>query len=160
MKNSGIPLSAFPAHVQAQIRRSMLLDGDAHVLVTGGDPATAKVVPAPDGPSIRQRQGPQLNKTEAAFSAHIRALFPSSLIFDQAVTLVLANGLRYTPDVFFPGTGVRPAFYEVKGFMRDDAAAKLKMAAEVHRWADFFLVSRKGRASPWRIQIVLPLTGR
>lgn len=71
------------------------------------------------------------------------------------MTLLLANGLRYTPDNFI--ALIRPAFFEVKGFMRDDAAAKLKMAARVHNWATFYLVTKlpKKHGGGWDIREVL-----
>jgi hypothetical protein len=150
MKHTGLPLSSFPPHVQDQIAAQL----------------HAKPSPACPGVKVGHKVAPGLrqaskgpNKTEAAFAAHIRALYPTSVIFGHAVTLVLANGLRYTPDFFFPSHGVRSAFYEVKGFMRDDAAAKIKMAARLYQsWADFWLVTKKTRkqGGGWRIEIVLP----
>jgi len=44
--------------------------------------------------------------------------------------------------------------YEVKGFMRDDAAVKLKVAASLYPWIKFHLVTRK--KGEWIIQEVLP----
>lgn len=154
MKNSGIPLSAFSPKMQAQIAAQ--LNGNA----PGPKITIAASYPPPlgAGPKRLRQSSKAPNKTELAFAAHVRACYPDAVIYEQQVTLVLANGLRYTPDLFFPGKGARPAFYEVKGFMRDDAAAKIKMAAQVHRWADFFLVTKQGRTcGGWDIQVILPL---
>ncbi len=154
MKSSGVPISAFNAKYQGQISAQL------HPKRThgpNGEPLDANGFVKVETPRLRQSsKGP--NKTEAAFAAHIRSLYPSSTIYEQEVTLVLANGLRYTPDIFFPGRGVKPAFYEVKGFMRDDAAAKIKVAAWVHSWADFWLVTKRTRkqGGGWQIEIVLP----
>jgi hypothetical protein len=143
MNHSGKPLTSWSPAIQAQIAAQL------H--------GTKPPVPAPaDKPRLRQSgKGP--NKTEQAFMAHMQACHPGRQLFEQAVTLVLANGLRYTPDVFLPDAAVRPQFYEVKGHMRDDAAAKLKMAARVHAWATFFLVTKrpKHRGGGWDIQEIL-----
>lgn len=115
---------------------------------------------AKPGKRLRQAaKGP--NATERAWTAMLRASLPGSpQVFEQAVTLVLANGLRYTPDNFVPKHPKgRPTFYEVKGFMRDDAAAKIKIAAQVHAWADFYLVTKRTKRAGggWAVEQVLPL---
>lgn len=165
MKTSGIPISAFPPKVQEQIRRSIARDGDAFVRLDGpGAPRVVDdpLVPGPGPAMLRQRQGPALNKTEEAWQLELAARFPDRPARVQAVTLLLGNGVRYTPDFFLdpvlPEEDVeadQAYAFEVKGFMRDDAAVKLKVAASLHRWIRFFLVSRKGRAQPWRVQEVL-----
>ena len=48
----------------------------------------------------------------------------------EAVTLKLADGLRYTPDFMILDDLGHIHFVETKGFWRDDARAKIKMAAE------------------------------
>lgn len=141
MKTSGIPLSSLPPRLQAQVVAQ---------LATKSLQKDAK-------PRLRQSsKGP--NKTEAAFAAYLRAESCSNgdrPLFEQSVTLKLANGLRYTPDIFRPLP--TPVFFEVKGFMRDDAAAKIKMAASLHRWATFYLVTKNGKTcGGWDIQRILP----
>ena len=104
--------------------------------------------------TLRQRtKGP--NKLEAAFAAYLRGYNPGAVIHEQAVTLLVANGVRYTPDIFSPGT---LSFYETKGFMRDDAAVKIKVAAGVHPWATFYLVTKikASKGGGWNIQRILP----
>lgn len=155
MKNSGIPLSSLPPKVQAMVQAQ--IERDPHAELAARFPVGAGLVATLGTPKRLRQSSQSPNKTELAFAAHVRACYPGAVIYEQQITLVLANGLRYTPDVFFPGKGARPAFYEVKGFMRDDAAAKIKMAAEVHRWADFFLVTKQGRTcGGWDIQVILP----
>ena len=103
--------------------------------------------------TLRQKRGPKLNKTEAAFAALLRAENPERIIREQAVTLIIANGVRYTPDIVLDGIH----FYEVKGFMRDDAAVKIKVAASQFTEYTFHLVHRdKSAPSGWRIEEVLP----
>lgn len=161
MKTSGIPLSSLPPRLQAQVRAQI----DAGLRADPKDatlstPTTFAGLEASAMATVTKRlrqssKGP--NKTEAAFAAYLRAESCSNgdrPLFEQSVTLKLANGLRYTPDIFRPLP--TPVFFEVKGFMRDDAAAKIKMAASLHRWATFYLVSRRGRTcGGWDIQQIL-----
>ncbi len=153
MKNSGIPLSGFSPKIQAQI--SAALAGQRGIVTCHH--LAADVEAAQGKQTIRQKQGPALNKTEAAFLDELRAVHPPRETLVQAVTLAIANGCRYTPDFFQPPAAKeRARAFEVKGFMRDDAAVKLKVAARQFPWIRFFLVSRKGRASRWQVQEVLP----
>lgn len=48
----------------------------------------------------------------------------------ECQTLKLAKDLRYTPDFMVIDTDGHIWFFETKGFWRDDARAKIKMAAE------------------------------
>lgn len=158
-RNSGIPLSSFNKKIQEQIA-AQLHPGEwpSNIPLKSG---IAFASPAAEKDRLRQnKKGP--NKTEAAFALHLRSQHPTGEIYEQAVTLLLANGLRYTPDFFLPcsfvagdGLNCAPLAYEVKGFMRDDAAAKLKMAARVYPWIRFFLASRR-KPYGWQIQEILP----
>ena len=100
------------------------------------------------GPRLRQERGPKLNKTEAAFERKLKIDRSDCQIVAQGITLLIANGVRYTPDFAAipkdPPTEV--TFYEVKGFMRDDAAVKLKVAAALYPMFRFYLVSRSFQA--------------
>lgn len=112
----------------------------------------------PAKPTLRQKRGPKLNKTEAAFEAYLRANTERT-IHTQDITLTLGNGVRYTPDfsTWSHLHGQIPCFYEVKGFMRDDAAVKLKVAAAKFQHFNFYLVFRdRTQTSGWRIEEVLP----
>lgn len=62
----------------------------------------------------------------------------------KAMKLRLAKRTHITPDftVWMPDRTVD--FHEFKGFVEDDAIAKLKIAAEMYREHRFFLVRRKG----------------
>lgn len=105
----------------------------------------------PEAPRLRQRQGPKLNKTETAFLEWLCARYDPKDIRAQAVTLVLGNGTRYTPDFF----NLRASLaWETKGFMRDDAAVKIKVAASLYPEIKFHLVTRDGGA--WSIQEMVP----
>lgn len=108
-------------------------------------------------PSPIRQDSKGLNKTEAAFVDYLRFKWPGELVLAQSVTLKLANGVRYTPDFIVPqATSAKLMLaYEVKGFMRDDAAVKIKVAAANYPWIKFYLVKRDGRTG-WQINEVLP----
>jgi hypothetical protein len=59
----------------------------------------------------------------------------------EVLTLKLADNTRYTPD-FLVIREDRIEAHEVKGFMRDDAWVKLKVAAEKFWWLDFYLARK------------------
>ena len=74
------------------------------------------------------------NSTEAKYEEQLKAELAAGHIlwYDfEAVTLKLADGLRYTPDfVVMHKDGVLE-MREVKGYWQDDAKAKIKMAARL-----------------------------
>lgn len=113
-------------------------------------------------PRIRQDHD-GLNSTEAAFKAHLESVHSGAtrmIIGSQNITLKLANGVRYTPDfnVTDRSGDALPEFYEVKGFMRDDAAVKIKVAAALYPQFLFFLVTKRAKklGGGWDVQEVLP----
>lgn len=75
----------------------------------------------------------------------------------EAITLKLAADVRYTPDFLvirpFP-EGSRVEVYEVKGHMRDDARVKLRVAASLYPWIQFYLVTNVGGARQIRWNIL------
>ena len=60
----------------------------------------------------------------------------------ESIKLKLAPKTFYTPDFFVVTDEGKCAFHETKGFMRDDAAVKLKVAARMYPWFDFVLITR------------------
>lgn len=129
-------------------------------------PRTIAIQPADAAPAkkrLRQNAG-GLNKTEAAFEQWLGAgNVNAARILTQAITLRLANGCRYTPDfVTVDAARVQDGeadactlrAYEVKGFMRDDAAVKLKVAASRYPWIKFHLVT-KAKGGTWSVQEIL-----
>lgn len=103
---------------------------------------------------IRQRTKPLSNKLEAEFGDYLRGWYSRAMIYEQAITLRLANGLRYTPD-WIVCRQLGTFCYEVKGrHAWDDALAKLKMAAGVYPMWGWFLVWKEGQS--WELQSVLP----
>lgn len=104
-------------------------------------------------PTMRQNRS-GMNKTEQAFYEHLKATLPEFRIYTQSFTLKIANGCRYTPDFVLIGNDGRLHAYETKGFMRDDAAVKIKVAASFYPSIQFTLVTRKKGA--WHLEPVLP----
>jgi len=69
-----------------------------------------------------------------------------SHVYFEQITLKLAADLRYTPDFAVYTAAGLLVFYETKGFFRDDARVKVKMAAEVFPMHTFYL-ARKFRGA-------------
>ena len=59
----------------------------------------------------------------------------------QPVKIILANRTTYTPDFLIQDKLGNLEFHEVKGYKRDDAMVKLKVAAAVVPWASFKLIT-------------------
>ena len=66
----------------------------------------------------------------------------------EAIKLRLADRTYYTPDFAILYRSRELAFHEVKGRMRDDAAVKIKVAAELFPFS-FFLVTKKEGKWTW-----------
>ena len=80
----------------------------------------------------RMKSG-EMNKTEKEFANYLQRELDNHKIVSFAfepVTLKLAKDLRFTPDFMVHEIDGYITFYEVKGFWRDDALAKIKMASE------------------------------
>jgi hypothetical protein len=77
----------------------------------------------------------QMNKTEAAYSAHLEALKHAGQVLwyrFEGLKLRLADNTFYTPDfAVMCASGVLEC-HEVKGFWQDDARAKIKIAADMY----------------------------
>lgn len=95
----------------------------------------------------------KLNKTERAYLAFIRCI-GFAWIGVQNVTLKLGNDCRYTPDFFVINQQGHAQAREVKGFMRDDALVKLKVAARLFPWIEFQVVRKTKNG--WEHQTVKP----
>lgn len=110
-------------------------------------------------PRLRQdRTG--LNKTEAAFLAHLHTLYSGKgvHITAQGMTLKLANGVRYTPDFIVALSPVvqeiaQVLAFETKGWMREDAAIKAKMAAQQWPWIALYIATKR-KGGGWDIERV------
>lgn len=75
----------------------------------------------------------QLNKTEAAYGAHLALLKSAGEVQwyrFEGVKLRLADNTFYTPDFAVMAADGVLEMHEVKGFWQDDARAKIKIAAD------------------------------
>ena len=94
----------------------------------------------------------RMNKTEARFADYLEQLKhmkeimawlfePMKFILAQNVKRA-RNGTVYIPDFLavYPG---HFTFYEVKGFWRDDALVKIKVAADMFPWFNWIAVQWK-----------------
>lgn len=97
-----------------------------------------------------------MNKTEEAYSKHLELLKASGDIlwwkFEPA-KLRLANKTFYTCDFMLLKKDGLVCMDEVKGFMTDDAAVKIKVAASIYPF-QFRIIRKNG--SMWSIQNVGP----
>lgn len=93
----------------------------------------------------------QMNLGELAYAAHLELerLEGRIMLWQyQPMRLRLGANLYYTPDflVLRPGAPQNTAgleMHEYKGFWRDDARAKIKMAASVYPWIVFLAIRKK-----------------
>lgn len=74
----------------------------------------------------RRKVAGTMNATEADFERTFLQRKPHGY---EAITLKLADDCRYTPDFWSLDEDDVLAFDEVKGFWRDDAKVKIRMAA-------------------------------
>jgi len=86
----------------------------------------------------------RMNKTEAAYEFQLELLKRAGEIVRyrfEAVKLRLADKTFYTPD-FMVTTNDQIQFHEVKGFLREDANVKFKVAAEQYPEFKFIMVRK------------------
>lgn len=92
-----------------------------------------------------------MNKTEKARAIELEALKRAGEIRDwfyEKITLKLADDTRYTPDFFVVENDGGCRFEETKGFWREDAKVKLKVAAAQ---MPFRFIAYEGKPSQWTV---------
>lgn len=145
-----------------RIREALGAGGDAHASVTAitarkGDavPGPARPLPSIPGPhSLQSTDESKLNKTEWLFLLWMRQQPAVAWIGVQNITLKLADDCRYTPDFAWVNLIGKFEFIEVKGFWRDDARVKIKVAARMFPWAKFKAVKRV--KNEWNFEEINP----
>lgn len=85
----------------------------------------------------------KLNRLEASFLFWLRVARPP-WIGIQNMTLKLADDVRYTPDFMTVDEAGGLVAWECKGWMRDDARVKLRVAARQFPFIKFVLVTKMG----------------
>ena len=77
----------------------------------------------------------KMNKAEQAYAERLENLRLGGRIYMwkfEAVKLRLADGAMYTPDFFVVNRAMGIEFHEVKGFWREAARVRIKVAAELY----------------------------
>ena len=95
----------------------------------------------------------KMNKTEAAWADLLEGQKLAGLLLDykfEAFKLRLANNTFYTPDFVVVLADRTIRVDEVKGFWRDDARVKIKIAAEQFPWLRFQAVTKN--KSQWETE--------
>ena len=100
-----------------------------------------------DGKPKAKAPKPLMNKTETLYAAELEARRLNREIESwtfEPFKLRLAKATYYSPDflVVLPG-GERYELHEVKGFWRDDARVKIKVAARLFPMFRFLAVQRE-----------------
>jgi hypothetical protein len=88
------------------------------------------------------------SKTEAEYAAVLHARYIIGEIQSymySPIKLRLADNTTYTPDFFVVNKEGYIEMHEVKGFWRDDARVKIKVAANIYTWFTFVVVQKKGK---------------
>lgn len=93
---------------------------------------------------------PDMNKTEAAYERELYARVEAKEVLwykFEAVKLRLADNTFYTPDFLVLTAERALECHEVKGFWRDDARVKIKVAASIYPFKFIAITKQKGRWS-------------
>lgn len=93
--------------------------------------------------TIQKGSASTMNKLETRYAQYLKALKFGGEIRDfrfEPFRLKLADRCTYCPDFFVVTKDGAFEVHECKGFMRDDAAVKLKVAAENFPWWQFKLI--------------------
>jgi len=88
-----------------------------------------------------------MNKWEQQYLQHLLSLPGVVSASYEPITLRLADRTGYTPDFLVVMADGSVQFHEVKGYSRDDAIVKFKVAAELYK--NVFVIVRKGGAGSW-----------
>lgn len=88
----------------------------------------------------------RMNATEAAYGEVLRADETIVWCEYEGVTLRLGDECRYTPDYAVMRADGAIEMHEVKGFWREDALVKIKVAARMYPFRFFSAVKRKKKA--------------
>lgn len=116
-------------------------------------PDSIKTQPLPVAIGAERDQG--MNKLEAAYAQHLDALKHAGTVAwwrYEAVGLRLADRTFYHPDFMVMMADGTLEAHETKGFMRDDAAVKLKVAACAFPFV--FKLVKKQKGGAWDIRTI------
>ena len=107
--------------------------------------------------AVAQPKRGAMNKTEAAYASELEALRRAGVVqsYDfEAVTFKLAHDCRYTPDFMVVLASGLVEFHEVKGFWRDDARIKVRVAADKFPAFSFKAFSKQAKKAGggWKVE--------
>ena len=94
----------------------------------------------------RHKRG-EMNKTEARFAQHLELLQRAGEVLwwkFEHIKLRLADATFYDVDFFAVNSDSELVAYEVKGFWRDDAKVKIKVAQEIYPFKFIAVTEIKG----------------
>lgn len=103
--------------------------------------------------ALGHRRPGEMNKLEQKYSEYLESQRLSgglALWMFEKITLRLGPDVRYTPDFFVMRADGVIEFHETKGFFRDDAKVKARVAAEMFPFR--FLVAFAEKSGGWRIE--------
>lgn len=86
-----------------------------------------------------------MNKLEKAWADQLFLLLRAGEIMAyeyEAIKLRLADNTTFTPDFFVIDSEGYVEFHEVKGFWREDARVKIKVAKEKYPWFRFIAITK------------------
>jgi len=115
------------------------------------------------GPAKVRERHPGMNQLESDYAAHLEQRRLAGEIREWAYEperLILGRSCSLLPDFRVVTSDGYIEVHETKGQLRDDAWAKLKIAADLHPYR-FFLVRRRRKkdGGGWDIQEVPPRGG-
>lgn len=97
----------------------------------------------------------RMNGLEARYAGRLEAMKRAGKLvcwkFEE-IKLRLACGTFYTPDFFLMLPDGSVGFHETKGFWRDDARAKIKIAAGLYPMFFFVAVRWEAKARAWSFE--------
>lgn len=114
-----------------------------------------KVVAAAPAVVVKVEPRQRMNKLEASYAQYLELMRHAGSVqwyAFEAIKLRLADNTYYTPDfAVIGGMGGRLFFHEVKGFWREDARVKIKVAAEMFPHFGFLAVTRE-KGGAWKTE--------
>lgn len=102
----------------------------------------------------------RMNKTEALYANYLEIKKKAGEVLYyryESVKLRLADNTFYTPDFLVINKEGYIEFHEVKGYLRDDAAVKFKVAADQYDWARWVMLKKDGKSGlSWEVMYEYP----
>lgn len=130
----GTKLSELPKDLQEQVRHKM-------------DAEDAEPVEAGQGAATSVPHDSSMNKTEQAYAEHLELMKIDEQIISykrEPFNIRLAKGTFYKPDFAVLTADHEIEIHEVKGYWRDDALVKIKVAADCLPWFRFVAAKKDG----------------